>query len=262
VPALVVDESPTYLLGLRFRIGGALSIRDDLVKLKPQQPVPPADHAMTPIFPKRLAAKLAWWPLVVVPIALSLLLFGCGESQDPQARGMQLLQLAESGDASALDALLGRNGDANFRDSCDWTPLMKAAVNGHLDAARRLLDAGAKVDAADKGGYTALLLAASNNHAEVVELLLDHGAMIDAQERTQGYTPLIWAAHRGHKETVSALLRRGADRTLPDVQGLDAASHAGDQGHAELATMLSADASGQATAARPGGGAQVGLIYS
>jgi ankyrin repeat protein len=244
------------LLGLRFRIGRARSIRDHLVKLKQHQPPCAADQAMTPIFPKRLAAKLAWWPLVVVPIALSLLLFGCGESQDPQERGMQLLQFAESGNASALDALLGRNGDANFRDSCDWTPLMKAAVNGHLDAARRLLDAGAKVDAADKGGYTALLLAASNNHAAVVELLLDRGAMIDAQEATQGYTPLIWAAHRGHTQTVSALLRRGADRTLPDVQGLDAARHAGDQGHAELETMLSADASGQATAARPGSGAQ------
>jgi ankyrin repeat protein len=197
---------------------------------------------MTPLFPKRLAAKLSWWPLVVVPVALSLLLFGCGESQDPQERGMQLLELAERGDTPALDALLGAKADANFRDSCDWTPLMKAAVNGHLEATRRLLDAGASVDAADKGGYTALLLAASNNHAEVVELLLDRGAMIDVQERTQGYTPLIWAAHRGHAETVSILMRRGADPTLPDMEGMNAARHARDQGHAELLTLLSATA--------------------
>ncbi len=211
---------------------------------------------MKSMLPERLAAKPTRWPLVVVSVALSLLLLGCGESQDPQERGMQLLELAERGDASALDALLGRKADANFRDSCDWTPLMKAAVNGHLEAARRLLDAGASVDAGDKGGYTALLLAASNNHAKVVELLLDRGAMIDAQERTQGYTPLIWAAHRGHAETVSVLLRRGADRTLPDMQGMHAARHALDQGHAELVTLLSAGATDQETAAAPGGGSR------
>jgi ankyrin repeat protein len=176
---------------------------------------------------------------LVSAIFLSLLLLGCGESPDAQQEADQLLGFAERGDVSALDALLGRKADANVRDLCDWTPLMKAAVNGHLDAAQRLLEAGASVDAADKGGYTALLLAASNNHAALVELLLDHGAMIDAQERTQGYTPLIWAAHRGHAETVAALLRRGADPTLPDSRGLDAARHASDQGHPGVAALLS-----------------------
>ncbi|WP_254045382.1 ankyrin repeat domain-containing protein [Thiohalocapsa sp. ML1] len=176
--------------------------------------------------------------LLAAMLAAGLLLAGCGDDTDPATRTEQLLEVAERGDLSALDALLRRNRTADVRDSCDWTPLMKAAVNGHREAAAKLIAAGADVDAADKGGYTPLLLAASNNHADVVALLLDHGAMIDAQEQTQGYTPLLWAAQRGHAETVQLLLARGADATLPDREGHDAAWHAAEQGHGAAAALL------------------------
>jgi len=131
---------------------------------------------------------------------------------------------------------------------------MKAANNGHLEAAKRLLAAGALVDAADKGGYTALLLAAANDHVDVVKLLLDKGAMIDVREQTQGYTPLIWAAHRGHAETVRVLLARGADATLPDLEGHDAAWHAQEQGHPDVAALLAHPASVAPAAAGAGSG--------
>ncbi len=169
-----------------------------------------------PFSPYRLFATLA----------LSFLVGACSDApENKQEAGLALLEIAERGDVSALDALLRREADADARDSCDWTPLMKAAINGHADVVRRLLNAGASVDAVDKGGYTSLMLAASNNHTGVVELLLDQGATIDAQERTQGFTALIWAAQRGHEETVSLLLRRGADPTLPDFDGKTAAAH-------------------------------------
>jgi len=177
--------------------------------------------------------------IVLLALAMPLVLAGCSDSAEQnQQRGAQLLDLAERGDVSALDALLGRKADADVRDSCQWTPLMKAALNGHRDAVARLLAAGASIDAADKGGYTALLLAASNNHADVVELLLDHGAMIDAQERTQGFTALIWAAQRGYAETVGVLLRHGADATLPDLEGKTAADHARLEGRTEVLALL------------------------
>jgi len=172
---------------------------------------------------------------VVVPVALS----GCSEGpEQAQQRAAELLAVAERGDVGALDALLGDKGDADIRDSCDWTPLMKAAVNGHEDVAERLLAAGADVNAMDNGGYTSLMLAASNDHADVVELLLEHGAMIDAQERTQGFTALIWAAQRGHAETVDLLLRHGADRTLPDFEAQTAADRARSKGHQDVLALL------------------------
>ena len=165
-------------------------------------------------------------PLIPVLLAGGLLLTGCNEQgaggmpADPTSGpGLELLDVAERGDVSALDVLLGSRVAPDVRDQCQWTPLMKAALNGHLDAVARLLQAGAGVDAEDKGGYTALMLAASNNHPRVVAALLDAGAMIDHQERTEGVTALTWAAKRGHRETVDLLLARGADRTLPDFSG-------------------------------------------
>jgi ankyrin repeat protein len=176
--------------------------------------------------------------LLVLPLALALAISGCGRTPADSQQDMQLLEIAERGDVSALDALLRRHADADVRDSCHWTPLMKAALNGHPDAVRHLLDAGAAVEAEDKGGYTALMLAASNNHPRIVEMLLDHGAMIDAQERTQGFTALIWAAQRGHLDTVTLLLRRGADATLPDFEGETAADRALEEGHTEVHRLL------------------------
>jgi ankyrin repeat protein len=184
---------------------------------------------------------------------LPLLLAGCSDAPSPDQQAEQLLSVAESGNLTAIERLLGDDRvDANVRNSCDWTPLMKAAVNGHLAAVDRLLAAGAEVDAVDQGGYTALLLAASNNHTAILERLLEQGAMIDAQEKTQGYTPLIWAAHRGHRDAVEALLQRGADETLPDFEGRTAADHARAQGHLELLPVLATSAREQVRTAQAG----------
>lgn len=181
-------------------------------------------------------------PTTALVPAFTLLLLtlvgGCGSSEDPQAQAEALLDVAEQGDLSSIEQLLGQRVDANVRNSCQWTPLMMAAVNGHTEAVKRLLAAGAEVDAVDQGGYTALLLAASNNHPQAMEQLLDQGAMIDAKEQTQGYTPLIWATHRGHRQAVALLLERGADTTLPDFEGKTAADHAREQGHAGLLALI------------------------
>lgn len=187
--------------------------------------------------PKDGITKMTRRPLTSVFLVL-LMLAGCSQKPDPQQQAEDLLSLAEVGDVAALDRLLGSQVDANSRNSCDWTPLMMAAVNGHADATERLLAAGAEVDALDQGGYTALLLAASNNHIDVMEQLLAQGAMIDAQEQTQGYTALIWAAHRGHQDAVERLIERGVDQTLPDFDAKTAADHAREQGHQTILALL------------------------
>lgn len=169
---------------------------------------------------------------------LVLSLVGCSDAPQSAQKAEQLLEMAEAGDVAAIERLLGDRVNANVRNSCDWTPLMMAAVNGHPDAVERLLSAGAAVDAEDQGGYTALMLAASNNHVDVMEQLLAQGAMINAKEQTQGYSPLIWAAHRGHREAVALLLAHQADRTLPDFEGQTAAEHAREQGHTAVLALL------------------------
>lgn len=164
----------------------------------------------------------------------------CDSSDSSVAQDTVLLEIAEQGDLSALNALLKPSTQVNVRDSCDWTPLMKAALSGHIEIVERLLDAGAQVDAQDKGGYTAMMLAASNNHARIVDLLLNRGAMIDHQEQTRGWTALGWSAGKGHVQTVDVLLKHGADRTLKDFAGNTAADQAREAGHQPIVDQLSA----------------------
>jgi ankyrin repeat protein len=178
--------------------------------------------------------------LAVAMCAAAALLGGCGDRVDPETQRMQLLEVAERGDISALDALLKRTGSADVRDSCDWTPLMKAALYGHIEVVERLLDAGATIDAQDNGGYTAMMLAASNNHAQIVDLLLNRGAMVDHQEQTHGWTALSWAGGKGHTETVEILLRHGADHTLEDFAGHTAKDRARESGQQAIIERLSA----------------------
>jgi ankyrin repeat protein len=177
--------------------------------------------------------------ILALPAIAILVAFAVFHQSDSAPEpGAELLDIAEQGDLSALDALLKPSTKVDVRDSCDWTPLMKAALYGHSEIVGRLLDAGAEIDAQDKGGYTAMMLAASNNYAGIVELLLTRGAMIDHQEQTQGWTALIWAAGKGHAETVETLLRNGADRTLKDFGGRSAADHAREGGHQAVSRRL------------------------
>lgn len=176
--------------------------------------------------------------LALVAIAILVAFAVFHRSDSTPEPGAELLDIAEQGDLSALDALLQPSTKVDVRDSCDWTPLMKAALYGHSEIVGRLLDAGAQIDAQDKGGYTAMMLAASNNHAGVVEMLLTRGAVVNHQEQTQGWTALIWAADKGHAETVESLLRHGADRTLKDFAGRSAADHVREGGHGALSEQL------------------------
>lgn len=175
-------------------------------------------------------------------LTLIILLAGlvsCGAG-DSTAKGEALLEVAERGDLSGLEALLKNTRQIDVRDHCDWTPLMKAALNGHLEIVQRLLASGAALDAVDNGGYTAMMLAASNDQHRVLDFLLHQGAMIDHQEATKGWSALIWAAGKGHLQSVEILLEQGADRTLKDFDGQTALEHARASGHQHIVERLRA----------------------
>lgn len=190
----------------------------------------------------RVMHRLGPHPLRRLIPCVAILLAACGDS-GPSADldhdgAPALIQVAEQGDISALNALLTGQAQPDVRDACQWTPLMKAALNGHQDVVERLVDAGATIGAEDTGGYTAMMLAASNDHAEIVDYLLEQGAEIDHQESTQGFTALIWAAKLGHAETVEVLLEHGANADLVDLDGRDAADWAAAEGFQTIAERL------------------------
>jgi ankyrin repeat protein len=149
-----------------------------------------------------------------------------------------LISAAESGDTQHIADLLKSHEPVDIRDSCHWTPLMKASLYGHEIATNQLISAGANLDLTDKGGYSALMLAASNNHAAVVQRLLEQGANPNMQESTKGWTALIWAAKRGHKASVLALLQGGAATEIRDFEGQTARSWAIANQHTEIAELL------------------------
>lgn len=147
-------------------------------------------------------------------------------TESKQAMPFDLIDLAEEGKLQQVQQLLSAGSFPDIKNSCQWTPLMKAAQNGHFDIVKALLLKGANVDQKDKGSYTALLLAASRNHTQIVELLIEYGANINHQERTMGWTALIWATKLNHTETAKVLLSHQANQQITDFKGNSALSWA------------------------------------
>jgi ankyrin repeat protein len=156
---------------------------------------------------------------ILIPLLCLLLACSPEEEQKPSVSAHTL---AEQGSIESLQSLLSTGTAVDSRDSCAWTPLMKAALNGQTQTVEFLLDNGANLNAEDKGGYTPLLLAASNNHVETVALLLDRGADINHPESSMGWTALIWSTKNGYLETASLLVERGASTSIKDLSGMTA----------------------------------------
>lgn len=186
-------------------------------------------------------------------VLLAGLTGGCTESP-PASNGkleQPLIAAAEAGDIERLANLLSQQADVDGRDSCQWTPLMKAALNGHRAVTERLLSAGAGIDLTDNGGYSALMLAASNNHFQLVDRLLEQGANPNIQEMTRGWSALIWAAKRGHRESVERLLKGGAAPDIRDFDGHSAADWAQRNKHLSIVRLLTKSPFRPGLAARP-----------
>jgi ankyrin repeat protein len=119
-----------------------------------------------------------------------------------------------------------------------FTALLMAAYNGHSDVVKLLLDHDAKVDARDRQGKTPLLHACTGPFADAARMLIDAGADVNATEATENFTPLMTAAALGQKEVVELLIQRGADKSLVDLDGDTALSHATNSGHQEIVDLL------------------------
>ena len=120
-----------------------------------------------------------------------------------------------------------RNGD---------TALMVAAFLPDAVAVQALLERGAEVN---RPGWTPLHYAASSGSILVIRVLLDHHALIDAESPNKT-TPLMMAARAGRRQAVQYLLDEGADASLKNEVGLNAADFARAQGHSDIATALDA----------------------
>lgn len=120
------------------------------------------------------------------------------------------------------------------RSKQDETPLMIAALKGHTAFAKRMIERGADVN---KPGWTPLHYAATSGHVEMIKLLIDEHAYIDTESPNES-TPLMLAAMYGTDEAVKLLLKEGADPSIKNQLGLNAADFAARAERMDLARYL------------------------
>ena len=153
---------------------------------------------------------------------------------DSQGRhGLHVAML--EGSLKVAKTLLDLSGTkVDTRSKNDETPLMIAALKGHTAFAKRLIARGADVN---KTGWTPLHYAATGGHVEMIKLLLDEHAYIDTESPNKS-TPLMMAAEYGSEAAVKLLLQEGADTTVKNQLGLNAADFAAKAERMDLARYL------------------------
>ncbi len=197
---------------------------------------------------------------------------------DPTAIGAPntaLLRAAEKGDADQVARALRAGADLETRDSRKRTALLLAVTKDRIDVARLLVAAGADANALDdqhdtpwlvtgvtgsvamleallpakpdltvvnRYGGTALIPASERGHVDYVRRVLTTGIQVNHVNRL-GWTALLEAVilgdgGRDHQQIVRLLLAAGADRSIPDRDGVTALEHARKRGHSAIARLL------------------------
>ena len=186
-----------------------------------------------------------------------------------------LLRAADEGDADAVALALRAGAGLETRDARGRTALLLAATHDHVDVARVLVAVGADPDALDDRHDTPWLVTGVTGSVAMLEALLPANpdlsienrygglSVIPASERGHvdyvrrvvgtgidvnhvnrlGWTALLEAVILGdggprHQEIVRILLAAGADRSLPDGDGVVALEHARSKGFEEIAKIL------------------------
>jgi ankyrin repeat protein len=190
----------------------------------------------------------------------------------------ELLAAVERGDVQGVVALIRAGVDTNAADPRGRTAVTIAAFSRHPEVVRELVDAGADVDRQDDERYNAVLStgvtgdvevlrevlrakpdlairnkfggiaiipAAERGHVELVRELLTTTDIDVDHVNDLGWTALLEAVVLGdggadHAEIVRLLLDAGADRTIPDRDGVTALEHARSRGYAEMVALLDA----------------------
>jgi ankyrin repeat protein len=141
-----------------------------------------------------------------------------------------------------LDSLTAKGEGPSDYNAQGLAMIHMLAIQGSVDAMRPVLEHGYDPNlparAEDVKGYTPLHFAALNGHVDQIDLLIEYGADVN-RTSVEFNTPLHLAAYVGKAAAIRALLAHGADTTLCDDVGKTAYNYAVEQGHMELAGILS-----------------------
>ncbi|WP_435988630.1 ankyrin repeat domain-containing protein [Sulfitobacter sp. SH24] len=189
-------------------------------------------------------------------------------------RGLHLA--AHKGQVAEIESLIAAGEDPNMRDRSGRTPAHIAAFASHDDALSALATGGADMNALENRAYDVLTIAAVANDPELVSLAMELGNKPDLVTSVYDGTSLIAAAHLGHHEvvarliaggapldhvnnlewtalieavvlgdggrdhirTVEILVKAGADKSIPDRDGVTPLQHATERGYEEMVMLL------------------------
>jgi len=183
---------------------------------------------------------------------------------------------AHNGDVAQITRLIAQGADLDARDGSDRTPAHVAAFASHYAALIALAQGGAEMNALENRVYDVLTIAAVANdpamvslaltlgnraylitsvydgtapiaaahlgHHDVVARLIAGGAPLD-HANTLGWTALMEAVVLGHggpdhTKTLRILVEAGADKSIPDRDGVTQLQHALARGYAAMVALL------------------------
>jgi ankyrin repeat protein len=125
-----------------------------------------------------------------------------------------------------LNILLAHGANVNAKNVIKQYPLHLAAEKGLTEIAELLIQEKCDREVKNDKNWTSLMLAAYKNKTDVLKLLLRKGTAspkVDEVE-DQGDTALTLASQEGAAGSVIALLNFGADRSIKNKKGFDAAT--------------------------------------
>lgn len=187
-----------------------------------------------------------------------------------------LHRAAHEGEVGEINRLLAAGANPDARDRALRTPAHVAAFASHDDAVAALAAGGADMNALENRVYDVLTIAAVANDPKLVSLAIELGNDPTLITSVYDGTALIAAAHLGHYEvvehlvkggapldhvnnlvwtalmeavvlgdggddyikTVQILVAAGADRSIPDRNGVTPLQHAVSRGYSEIAELL------------------------
>ncbi len=195
---------------------------------------------------------------------------GCGDTPTG------LVSAAARGDVEAVRSLLDDGAEVDERGPDGRTAVTAAALGDHVAVARVLIDAGAAVDlqdsdrnnpllvtgetgsvamlrevlrgkpdlgATNRYGGVALIPASDRGHVDYVRAILAETEIDVDHVNRLGWTALLEAVILGdggpsHIEIVRLLVEAGADRSIPDRDGVTALEHARERGYYAMVELL------------------------
>ncbi|XP_012464858.1 potassium channel AKT2/3 [Gossypium raimondii] len=160
---------------------------------------------------------------------------GGEEDGDPKNMSVNLLDVADTGNAAFLNELLRARLDPDIGDSKGRTPLHIAASKGHEDCVLVLLKHACNVHLRDTNGNTALWDAISSRHHSIFRILYHFASISDPF--TAGDL-LCTAARRNDLTVMQELLKQGLNVDAKDRHGSTALQVAMKEKHQEMVNLL------------------------